>query len=95
MIKVYRHAWLKPYIDMDIDLRKKLNNDFEVDLLQLMNNTVFVKTKENVIKHRDNKLFTTERRNSYLLSGPNYHSKTFSTEHLLAVQMKRNISTYE
>ena len=29
MIKFNEDAWLKPYIDMNTDLRKKAKNDFE------------------------------------------------------------------
>ena len=54
-----------------------------------MNNAVFGKTRENVRKHRDIKLVTTERRRNYLVSESNYHTTTFFTEHLLAIQMKK------
>ena len=49
---------------------------------KLMNNTVFVETMEDVRKYRDIKLVTTERRKNYLVSEPNYHTKTFFTENL-------------
>ena len=60
-----------------------------------MNNAVFGKTMENVRKHRDIKLVTTERRRNYLVSEPNYHTTTFFTEHLLAIELKKNVNTYE
>ena len=44
---------------------------------------------ENERKHKDIKFVTTEKRTNYLLSEPNYHSTTFSTENLLAIEMRK------
>ena len=74
--------WLKPYIDMNTELRKVAKNDFKKDLFKLMNNSVFGKTMENRRKHRDIKLVTSEKKRSKLVSEPNYHTINFISEDL-------------
>ena len=74
---------------MNIELRKHVENDFEKDFYKLMNNALFGKTMENVKKHRDIKLVTTNKRRNQLVSEPNYHKTKWFSENLLAIEMKK------
>ena len=89
IIEFNQEAWLKPYIDMNTELRKIAKNDFEKDFFKLMNNAVFGKTIENVRKHRDIKLVITDKKRSKLVSEPNYHTINCISENLSIIEMKR------
>ena len=81
VIQFNQEAWLKPYIEMNTKLRTEAKNDFDKDFLKIMNNSVFGKTMENVRKHRDIKLVTTDKRRNQLVSERNYHTpKCFSED---------------
>ena len=54
-----------------------------------MNNSVFGKTMENIRKHRDIKLVTTDRKRSKLVSEPNYHTINLISEDLSIIEMKK------
>ena len=80
---------MKPYIDINTKLKKEAKNNFEKYFLKLMNNSVFGKTMENVRKHRDIKLETTDEKRNKLVSEPNYHIAKRFSENLLAIEMKK------
>ena len=74
---------------MNTKLRKEARNDFEKDFFKLINNAVYGKTMENVSRHRDIKLVTTDRRRNQLASEHNYHTTKYFSENLMAVEMKK------
>ena len=88
IIEFNQEAWLKPYTDMNTELRKAAKNDFEKDLFKLMNNSVLRKTMGNIRKHKDIKLVTTDKKRSKLVSEPNYHTINLISEDLSIIEMK-------
>ena len=54
-----------------------------------MNNSVFGKIMENVRNYRDIKLVAFDKRRKRLVSDPNYHSQKISSDHLMAIEMKK------
>ena len=74
---------------MNTELRKLAKDDFEKDLFKLMNNAVFGKTMENIRKHRDIKLVTTNNKRSKLVSEPNYHTMNHISKDLSITEMNK------
>ena len=89
IIKFNQKAWLKPYIDMNTELRKLAKNDFEKDHFKLMNNAIFGKTMENIRKHRYIKLVATDKKRNKLVSEPNYHTMNYISKDLSIIEMNK------
>ena len=79
---------------MNTELSKLAPNDFDKDFFKLMNNAVFGKTMENVRKHRDIKLVTTNKKRNNLVSEPNYISKDLSIIEMNKTRVKMNKPIY-
>ena len=62
-------------------------NDFEKDFFKLMNNSVFGKTMENIRKHRNIGLVTTEEKYLCTVMKPNFESGVLFGENLMGCEM--------
>ena len=82
-------AWLKPYIDMNTELRTNAKNDFEKDYFKLKNNSAYGKTMENIRKHRDISFVNNDKKRKVLASEPNYHPTKPISKDLLTMEMKK------
>ena len=74
---------------MNTKLRTEAKNDFEKYSFKLMNNCAFGKTMETASNHRDIKLVTTNEKRNKLVSEPNYHTTTYFSKNLLAIETKK------
>ena len=87
VIEFDQSPWLKTYIDFNTQLRMAATNDFEKDFFKLMNNSVFGKTMENIRKHRNIKLVTTEEKYLHTVMHPNFKSGVLFGENLMGCEM--------
>ena len=72
---------------MNTRLRKEARN--EKYFFKLRNNAVFGKIMENIKKHNDIKLVTTDTRRNQLVSELNYHTPKHFSENVTAMEMKK------
>ena len=80
---------MEPYIRKNTDLRKDAKNAFEKDFFNLMNNSVFGKTIENIRKRQNVILVDDRKLANKLSSKPNFERLTIFDENLVAVHMKK------
>ena len=92
-IKFIECDFLKPYIDMNTNLRTEAKNDFEKDFFKLMINSVFGKTMENIRNRVNIKLVDTGEQFKKLVAKPNYESRKIFNENLVSVHMKKTSLT--
>ena len=92
-IKFIETDFLKPYIDMNTNLRTQAKNNFEKDFFKLMNNSVFGKTMENIRNRVNVKLVNAGEQFKKLTAKPNYESRKIFNENLVSVHMKKTSLT--
>ena len=92
-IKFIESEWMKPYIEMNTNLRTQAKNNFEKDFFKLMNNSVFGKTMENIRNRVNVKLVNTEEKFKKLSAKPNYKGCKIFNENLISVHMKKTSLT--
>ena len=87
VIEFDQSPWLKTHIDFNTQLRTAATNDFEKDFFKLMNSSVFGKMMENIRKHRNIKLVTTEEKYLRTVMKPNFKSGVLFGENLIGCEM--------
>ena len=81
--------FLKNYIDLNTNLRKKASNDLEKDLFKLMNNAIFGKSMENILNRSNIKLINNDPEKLLkIIKQPNYQHAYQISNKLCLVESK-------
>ena len=94
VIQFEHKAFLRPYIEMNTDLRKTAKNDFEKSLFKLLNNSVFGKTMENIRGRVDLELVNNKKTAKRLTKSPLYKSFNIINQDLVSVQMGKKQTVF-
>ena len=78
---------MKEYTDFNTRLRTAAKNDSEKDFYNLMNNSVFGKTMENIRRHRNIKLVNNKEEYLKTVMKPNFKSGTLLGDDLMGCEM--------
>ena len=88
--------WMAPYIEMNTELRKQAQSDFEKDFFKLMNNSVFGKTMENLRRRINIHLIKGDvnaqgwNKLRKLIAKPSYAGRKTFSESLTAIHMYKD-----
>ena len=84
ILKFKQSDWLKKYINFNTDKRKNAANSFEKIFFELMNNSVFGKTMENLIKRISVELVNNAKDYVNCKSKPSFASQKIFSKHFVA-----------
>uniref|UniRef100_A0A6P7H1R4 Uncharacterized protein LOC114345807 n=1 Tax=Diabrotica virgifera virgifera TaxID=50390 RepID=A0A6P7H1R4_DIAVI len=94
VLKFNQSAWLRPYIELNTNLRAASKSSFEKNLYKMMNNAVFGKTMENIRRHRTVKIcknWNGRYGAKNLIASIRFHSRTIFSENLVAIELTKSL----
>ena len=80
---------MKPYIELNTELRKRASSDFEKDFFKLMNNSVFGKSMENVRNRIEVQLHTDRNKKLKRIKNPRFKCTKEINENLSAITLHK------
>ena len=97
LVKVHRvlefdqSAWLKPYIEKNIEGRRQAQSSFMKSFFKLMINCIYGKCVEDVMNYRDINICLDEEKFDSLVSSPLYQRSCIHGENFVTVEMSKAI----
>lgn len=86
-LKFKEKVWLKSHIDMNTKLRAAATNEADKDMYKLLNNAVFGKTCENLLKRTDYHLVSSRKEALKLIAKPIFKDYTIYNERLAGIHL--------
>ena len=93
ILKFKQTDWLKRYIGFNTEKRKNELNSFEIFFFNLMNNSVFGKTMENLRKIINVELINDAKVYIKCVSKPNFISQKIFSKNFVVVQKIKSVLT--
>ena len=90
ILEFAQSRWLAPYIEKNTQLRARTTSGFEKDFFELLNNSVFRKTMENVRQRQDIRLVTDPVQGLKLASRPTFQSFKIVNKNLTVVKLMKS-----
>lgn len=92
ILKFKQSCWLKPFINLNIELRKTAKNEFEKEFFKLIINSIFGKTMENLRLRVEIKLVNKwggKFGARMLIARPNFKRCRIFDEELVAIELEK------
>ena len=93
ILKFKQCDWLKKYIDFNTDKTKNAANSFEKDFFELMNNSVFGKTMENLRKRINVKLVNNAKDYVKCITKPSFVSQKIFCKNFVGIHETKPVLT--
>ena len=93
VLKFKEEAWLKPYIDVNTNLRTKATNNADKDMYKLLNNAMFGKTCENLLNRTDYRLACSLKEVKKYIGKPTFKDFTIYNDKLVGIHLDPAVIT--
>ena len=89
VLQFKQKAFMKPFIESNVERRRQAKSSFEGNILKLINNSIFGKTMENTLKRRKVKLANSADKLIKLINKPNMQRVELLSPDIAAVELKQ------